>query len=408
MAEVTVLQVVPRLDTGGSEQATVEITEALTRAGASALVATEGGRMATAIIQAGGEVIEFPMASKNPLTIVANARRLKRLIEERNVDLVHARSRAPAWSAFFAARRTGRPFVTTYHGAYGSLGPFKAAYNSVMGRGDRVIANSRYTARLIAARHRVARDRIRVIYRGIDGATFDPLVVPPGPVARLRESWGVSAETKIVLQAARLTGLKGHRQTIEAAARLNREGALGGAVIILAGDAPGKAAYRQELIDLIARHGLADKVRLVGHCHDMPVAFLAAYVAVVPSLVAETFGRTSIEAQAMGCPVIVSDLGALPETIVSPEQDAARFTGWLIPPDDVGALAHRLRLALSLAEAERSEIGGRASARVGVEFALSQMQMKTLAVYDELLGGRLAELYAHPPSFEAAAMEDGA
>src|SRR5438876_9802509 len=220
MAEVTILQIVPRLDTGGSEQATVEITEALARAGASALVATEGGRLATAIRQAGGEVIEFPMASRNPLTILANARRLKRLIEERGVDLVHARSRAPAWSAFFAARRTGRPFVTTYHGAYGSLGPFKAAYNSVMGRGDRVIANSRYTAGLIAARHHVAREYIRVIYRGIDGATFDPLVVPPGPVARLRESWGVSPETKIVLQAARLTGLKGHRQTIEAAARL--------------------------------------------------------------------------------------------------------------------------------------------------------------------------------------------
>jgi glycosyltransferase involved in cell wall biosynthesis len=226
MAEVTILQVVPRLDTGGSEQATVEIADALTRAGASALVATEGGRMATAIAQSGGEVIELPMASKNPLTILANARRLRRLIEERNVDLVHARSRAPAWSAFLAARATGRPFVTTYHGAYGStLGPLKAAYNSVMGRGDRIIANSRYTAGLIAERHHVARDRIRVIYRGIDEAAFDPLVVPPGPVAKLRESWGVPPRTKIVLQAARLTGLKGHRQTIEAASRLNREGA---------------------------------------------------------------------------------------------------------------------------------------------------------------------------------------
>jgi glycosyltransferase involved in cell wall biosynthesis len=222
MAEVTILQVVPRLDTGGSEQATVEITEALTRAGARALVATEGGRMATAIIQAGGEIIEFPMASKNPLTLLANARRLKHLIEDRNVNLVHARSRAPAWSAFFAARATRRPFVTTYHGAYGNLGPLKAAYNSVMGRGDRVIANSRFTAGLIASRHHVAHDRIRMIYRGIDSATFDPLVVPPGPVAKLRESWGVSPKTKIVLQAARLTGLKGHRQTVEAAARLNR------------------------------------------------------------------------------------------------------------------------------------------------------------------------------------------
>ena len=152
MAEVTILQVVPRLDTGGSEQATVEITEALTRANAHALVATEGGRLATAITQAGGEILSLPMASKNPFTMLVNARRLRRIIEERSVDLVHARSRAPAWSAFLAARRTGRPFVTTYHGAYGNPGPIKAAYNSVMGRGDRVIANSLYTANLIATR----------------------------------------------------------------------------------------------------------------------------------------------------------------------------------------------------------------------------------------------------------------
>jgi glycosyltransferase involved in cell wall biosynthesis len=409
MAKVTILQVVPRLDTGGSEQATVEIADALTRAGASALVATEGGRLATDVTQAGGEVIELPVASKNPFTILANVRRLQHLVEERGVNLLHARSRAPAWSAFLAARATGLPFVTTYHGAYGStLGPLKSAYNSVMGRGDRIIANSRYTAGLIAERHHAARDRIRVIYRGIDAAAFDPLVVPPGPVAKLRESWGVPPGTKIVLQAARLTGLKGHRQTIEAASRLNREGALDGAMIIFAGDAPGKAGYRQELLDRIALHGLSDKIRLVGHCHDMPVAFLASHVALVPSLVAETFGRTSVEAQAMGCPVIVSDLGALPETIVSPEQDATRFTGWLVPANDVGALADRMRLALSLTSAVRTKMGTRASARAGAEFALSQMQAKTLAVYDELLGTRLAELYANPASLKAASMEGSA
>jgi len=408
MAEMTILQVVPRLDTGGSEQTTVEIAEALTRAGASALVVTEGGRMAAAVIEAGGEVVTLPVASKNPFTVLANARRLRHLIEERNVSLVHARSRAPAWSAYLAARRTGRPFVTTYHGAYGSPGPFKAAYNSVMGRGDRVIANSLYTAGLIASRQHVAQERIRVIYRGVGEAIFDPLVVPPGAVARLRESWGVPPETKIVLQAARITGLKGHRQTIAAAAQLARENALDGATLIFAGDAPGKSAYRGELIQLIARHGLEDKVRLVGHCQDMPAAFLAAHVALVPSLVPETFGRTSIEAQAMGCPVIVSDIGGLPETIISPLQDGARFTGWLVPPDDAAALAGRLRFALGLSPTERAAIGARASARAAAAFALSQMQMKTLAVYDELLGTHLAEAFAHPPSSKTAPKGNGA
>ncbi len=394
MADVTILQAVPRLDSGGSEQAAVEIAEALTRAGASALVATEGGRLATALTRAGGEIVELPMASKNPITILANAVRLAQLIEERGVDLVHARSRAPAWSAFLAARRTGRPFVTTYHGAYGSVAPFKNFYNSVMARGDRVIANSRYTADHIAARHQVARERIRLIYRGVDETKFDPLVIPAGAVARLREHWGVPLGVKIVLQVARLTWLKGQRQTIEAAAHLSRQGGLEGAVVILAGDdAPGKAAYRQELIELIASHDLGDKVRLVGHCHDVPTAFLAAHVALVPSLVPETFGRTSIEAQAMGCPVILSDIGALPETIISLAQDEIRFTGWLVPPGDTEALAARLRVALALQPAERAAIGGRASDRARAEFALSQMQKKTLAVYDELLGSNLAEAF---------------
>ncbi len=316
MSKVTILQVVPRLDAGGSEQTTVEIADALARAGAHALVATEGGRMATAIERSGGEIVPLPLASKNPLTMLANARALARLIEARGVDLVHARSRAPAWSALRAARATGRPFVTTYHGAYGKPGLLKALYNSVMGRGDRVIANSEYTASLIASRQPETRDRIRVIYRGVDSAVFDPQAVPAERVAALRQAWGVEPGTRIVLHAARLSGIKGQRPTIEAASRLARDGKLADAVVILAGgDAPGKAAYRRELLDLVAQSGLAGKVRLVGHCGDMPAAFLAAHVALMPSLVPETFGRASIEAQAMGCPVIASDLGALPETI---------------------------------------------------------------------------------------------
>jgi len=406
MAPVTILQVVPRLDTGGSELATLEIAEALTRAGAKALVATEGGRMAKAIVQGGGEIFEMSVASKNPLTIWRNAGRLARLIREHDVDLIHARSRAPAWSAFLAARRTGIPFVTTYHGAYGEFGPIKAFYNSVMGRGDLVIANSRYTAHLMASQRGVPQERIRTIFRGVEGAVFDPVSVPPGPVSKLRERWGIAPGTKIVMQAARLTGLKGQRDTIEAAALLDREAALDGAVVIFAGDAHGKDAYREELIERIKAHGLKDKVRVVGHCADMPVAFLASHVALVPSLVAETFGRTSIEAQAMGCPVIVSSLGALPETIVSAEQSSDRFTGWLVAPSNPALLADRIRMALTLSPEDRAEIGLRARAHVAANFALAQMQHKTLAVYDELLGTDLADKFLNPPSLMAGAESD--
>ena len=365
---VTILQVVPRLDAGGSELATVEIAEALTRAGAKALVATEGGRMAPDIAAAGGEIVALPVASKNPLTILANAWRLAKLIDERDIGLVHARSRAPAWSALFATRRTLRPFVTTYHGAYGHLGPLKAAYNSVMAKGDRVIANSRFTAGVIADRARGAKDRIRVIYRGVDSRAFAANAVDTNTVDQLRAAWGVKPGTKIVLHAARLTSIKGQRDLIAAAAGLKAQGALGDAVIILAGDGAGREGYREELIGLIERHGLKDKVRLVGHCREMPAAYLAAQVAVTISTVPETFGRTSVEAQAMGCPVIVPDLGALPETIVSPEADPARFTGWLVPPRDVTALKDRIAKALALDPAQRAEIGARAGAHVAAQF----------------------------------------
>jgi glycosyltransferase involved in cell wall biosynthesis len=398
MPYVTILQVVPRLDAGGSEQAAVEIAQALARAGASALVATEGGRMATAVTAGGGEIVPLPVASKNPITILANARGLARLIEERGVNLIHARSRAPAWSAFLAARRTGRPFVTTYHGAYGNPGPLKGAYNSVMGRGDRVIANSLYTAKLIASRHENACEHIRTIYRGVDESMFNPDAVAPASVAKLRERWGLAPETKIVLQAARLTGLKGHRHTIEAASLLNQQGALEGAAIIFAGDAAAKSGHREELAALIARHGLERKVLLVGHCQEMPAAFLAAQVALMPSLVPETFGRTSIEAQAMGSPVILSDLGALPETIVSPEQDRAQFTGWLVPPGDAAALAARIKFALDLPPEGRAALGARARQRVVAKFTLRRMQRDTLSVYDELLGTSLADRFDERPT----------
>jgi glycosyltransferase involved in cell wall biosynthesis len=397
---VTILQVVPRLDAGGSELATLEIAQALAPVGATALVVTEGGRMAQAIASAGGAIIGLPVARKDPLAMLANARRLARLIEDRGVDLVHARSRAPAWSALFAARRTGRAFVTTYHGAYGEVGPFKGLYNSVMARGDRVIANSRYTARLIEKRHAWAAPRIRVIYRGFDGTAFDPAAVSQAAVDRLRSAWGVPEGAKIVLHAARLTSLKGQRDLIAAAARLDRKGALERAVVVLAGDAPGREAYRQELIGLIASHGLQGKVRLVGHCGEMPAAFCAAHVAVTTSTVPETFGRTSVEAQAMGCPVIVPDLGALPETILAREDRAGAaetFTGWLVPPRDVAALADRLGQALTLEPPERAAIGARARAYVAANFALARMQAMTLAVYDELLGSDLAAKFERRP-----------
>jgi glycosyltransferase involved in cell wall biosynthesis len=356
--------------------------------------------MATAISEAGGEIVPLPMASKNPFTILANAGRLARLIEERGVDLVHARSRAPAWSALLAARRTGRPFVTTYHGAYGSPGPFKTAYNSVMGRGDRVIANSLYTADLIASRHHVERKRIRVIYRGVDLSKFTPDLIGQDRLARLRAIWGVRQGQPVVLQAARLTSWKGQRLVIEAARQLLDENRLGNAIFVQAGDAQGREDYRSELEQLIRASGLSGRVNLVGHCDDMPAAFAIAQVAVIASTSAETFGRTSIEAQAMGCPVIVSDIGAAPETIIAALPGKQDYTGWVVPCHDPASIAERVAEALALPPQQREALGARARRHTAAKFTLHHMQRATLSVYDELLGTNLAARFDErsPPS----------
>lgn len=391
----TILQIIPDLDTGGAELSAVEIAEAVACAGGRALVLAEpGGRLAPRIAAAGGEVIPFAAASKNPVRMLANARAVAMIANAEDVDLIHARSRAPAWSALLAARLTGLPFVTTYHGAYNETNAAKRLYNSVMVRGDVVIANSGYTADLIVSRYGTPRQRIAVIHRGIDPAQFDGGEIGPDRPAALRASWGVDGTAPIILQAARLTAWKGQAVLIDAAARLKAAGRLGSAVVILAGDAQGRDAYAESLRQQVARAGLDQHVRIVGHVDDMAAAYIAAHVTVVASTEPEAFGRAAIEAAAAGCPVIATAIGAPPETVLAePAAPKDAVTGWLVPPSDAGALAERLAEALAMAPAERSAMGARARAHVAEEFTVAAMQRRTLAVYDGLLGSVLERCF---------------
>lgn len=404
-ARPTILQIIPRLDTGGAELTTIEITEAVVRAGGRMLVATEGGRLAGDITRAGGQLITMAAGSKSPARIYANGRRLARIIAEEGVSLIHARSRAPAWSALMAARRTGIPFVTTYHGAYGEKGRLKRHYNSVMARGDIVIANSRFTADLVAHRYGTPRDRIRVIYRGVEGDRFDPARVGGDRLERLRRQWGIATDRQIILQAARLTGWKGQGVLIDAAAELARQGALGSAVVILAGDDQGRSGYRSALERRIAEARLEARVRLVGHCDDMPAAFCLAHVAVVASTEPEAFGRAATEAQVMGCPVVATAIGAPPETVIAaPPARPEDATGWLVAPGEAGAMAGKLREALTLPAAARAAMGRRARAHVLASFSLEAMKRQTLSVYDVLARTQLSVAFdaAQKPDFAGA------
>jgi glycosyltransferase involved in cell wall biosynthesis len=387
LAGARVLQIIPELDAGGAERTTVDVAAALAAVGAKALVATEGGRLIGELQAKGGHWLRFPAASKNPASMAINVVRLMALCRREGVQIVHARSRAPAWVALGAARRLGLPFVTTYHGSYSGRTGVKVLYNSVMARGDVVIANSRYTADLIHRLHaEQAGDRVRVIHRGTDLAVFNPVAVGAGRVEALRRAWGVAPHERVILLAARLTAWKGHRVLIDAAAQMRDRG-VPDLAVVLAGDPQGRAAYERELDALITARGLGGIVRRVGHCTDMPAAFRAASVVAVPSVEPEAFGRSAVEAQALGTPVVVSDLGAVPETVLAPpDVSASQRTGWRVPPGDAGALAAALAEALSLGASARDALVRRGRAHVEANFSLERMAGDTLAVYAELLG----------------------
>jgi glycosyltransferase involved in cell wall biosynthesis len=390
----TILQIVPELDTGGAELSAIEIAGAIVRAGGRALVLSEGGRLAARVASAGGEFIPFAAATKNPLHILWNAHLIARMIADEGIDLLHARSRAPAWSTLIAAHHMGKPFVTTYHGAYSEKNRLKKAYNAVMAKGDVVIANSEYTKRLIVERYGTSADRIRVVYRGVDGASFDPATVLEERKAALRKRWNIAPGTPVILQPARLTPWKGQSTVIEAARRLDADGRLGGAVVVLAGDEQGRTSYRERLESELEAAGLDGKVILPGHVDDIPAALALSCLAVVASIEPEAFGRVATEAQVMGCPVVATDIGAPPETVLAPPHvPPEETTGWLVPPGDAERLADAMAEALALTPEARAAMGARARARVLARFSLDSMCRHTLAVYDQLLGTRLEAAY---------------
>ncbi len=371
-----VLQVLPRLDQGGVERGTVDMTGALVRAGWRAVVASAGGRMVGEVLRAGGEHVELPLASKNPAVMMLNTRRLAALIETQRIDIVHARSRAPAWSAMWAARRTRRHFVTTFHNAYGAENWAKRRYNSVMARGERVIAISRFVAAYAAATYGIGNDRIRIIDRGVDLENFYPDRVTPSRIVQLAEAWRLPDGAPVIMLPGRLTSWKGQEVLIEALSWLGRRDV----VCLFIG--AGRAGYRRMLELQIRTLGLTGLCRFVDHCADMPAAYMLADIVVSASTRPEGFGRVIAEALAMGRPVIATEHGGAGEIVVS------GITGWLVPPGDAKALARMLHGALSLSPAERAALAERATASVAGRFSRETMTQKTIAVYEEILWGK--------------------
>ena len=370
-----VMQVVPSLVTGGVERGTVDVAAALVDAGWRSLVVSSGGPMVREILRAGADHIELPVHSKNPMVMRSNAERLSSLIRELNVDIVHARSRAPAWSARRAARAAGIAFMTTIHAPYNLGLPLKRFYNSVMADGDRVIAISAFIARHAMETYKTDPERIRVIHRGIDVDHFDPAKVSAERVIKLSTDWRLADGVPVVMLPGRLTRWKGQAVLIEAIARLGRDDIR----CLMVGSDQGRTGYRRELEGLIAKRKLGGVVHLVGECNDMPAALMLADAVVSASIDPEAFGRVIVEAQAMGRPIVAADHGASRELVLPDE------TGWLVPPNDPDALAEGLQKALALDVSARESWARRAITRSQELFTKRNMCSATIDVYRELL-----------------------
>lgn len=380
----TILQVTPALDAGGVEQTTLDIAEAVRAAGGRALVASAGGRMAAELAARGGELLPLPLDTKNPMSMARNVGRLERLIRAEHVDLVHVRSRAPAFSAIPAAHRALVPVVTTYHGVYGARSGPKRWYNRMMTRGDLTIANSAYTRDHVIAEHGVDPASVVAIPRGVDLRRFDPDAVADAAVARMRAAWGVEpGETRpVLLLAGRLTRWKGQTLAIEALAGLKDEGL--DAILVLLGDDQGRVGYAHELKSLAEKLGLEDSVRFPGHEGDMPAAYLAADIVLAPSIKPEAFGRTAVEPQVMGRPVLAAAHGAATETVLDGQ------TGWLVEPGSADAWTRALGDAIAAGPELRAEMGAAGRIRATALYSLEAMAAATLQVYARLLARRPA------------------
>lgn len=373
---MNILQVLPALNAGGVERGTLEISQALVTAGHNSTVVSNGGSLVAELEHSGAKHIQLPVHSKNPLRIWYNARQLTELITRENIDLIHVRSRAPAWSCLRAANLTQKPLLSTFHGRYGHQYAIKRFYNSAMLRGQACIAVSDFIREHIEQCYPQRQARLHTIYRGIDMDHFNAAKVSAERIDALRQQWQLeNAQGPVILLPGRLTRLKGHDIFIEALAKLHKHKVRA----LIVGPIEGREEYVAHLKQASARLHPAADIRFVGGCRDMPAAYCLADIVVSSSSKPESFGRTLCEAQAMGKLVVGSNHGGTQET-TAPAQRAGLFE-----PNNAQAMAEALERQLSLSAEQTRSIGEQSRAHIAKHFNLQGMCEQTLALYHELL-----------------------
>ena len=377
IVQPVIVQIVPQMNRGGVERGTVEIAEAIVKRGWKAVVICNGGRMENQLKRAGAKVYRLPVDTKNPLKWGAVRRRLKTILLSVGADIVHVRSRAPAWIALPLTSAIGIHSIATIHSKFVPQNFLKRIYNKKMLSADAVIAISNYVKSVMTTHYKdaVAEDEITVIHRGVDLAVFDPAQVSQHRIVRLSETLNLPDDGAVVMLPARATEWKGHEPLIEAVAKLEAKDI----TLLLLGAGDGHSRFVERLRVLAIKTGLDGRLRIVAGTDDMPAALMLSDVVAMPSTIPEPFGRVSVEAQAMGRPVVAFNHGGACESIIDGE------TGWLATPGDIDDLSRCLNAALSLGSRQRKIWAKRARAHVEASFSTQHMCEKTLAIYEDFL-----------------------
>ena len=377
-----ILQIIPNMEIGGAERTVIEITAFLKNTNYSSIVLTSGGKLIEDLKKLDIEVIKRQIDRKNPFSIIKNIFIFKKIFTEKKIDLVHVRSRGPAWSAILAAKILNIPVITTWHGHVNQSSWFKKKYNSIMCKGDALIANSHYTAERINKIYGIDNNSIDIIPRGVDVKNFKKSNFSEEQITNIRKEWSVTDPKKIIiLLPARLTKWKGHLIAIKAINSLKKEKFFSDIICLFAGEQKGSDRYIRELKKVISSYSIEKKIKLIGRVENMPLAYQASDIILSPSIEPEPFGRIPIEAQASGKTIISSNSGAVKDTI----KGGLKSTGFKVEPNNSEALAKEIKLVLQMKESELSELHKRAILNVKNNFSLESMCKKTLAVYNRFL-----------------------
>ncbi len=381
-SDLKVLQVIPKLGFGGAETGCYDIAHYLPENNCKSFIVTSGGELLKFVDRKKVKVFRLPVQSKNPLLILINAFILIGIILVYNISLVHARSRAPAWSCLLATKITGRKFVTTFHGTYNFKSNIKKIYNSVMTRADLIIAGSNFIFSHIKknySKYLSDKKKLLVIFRGINIDYFDPTTKIEIDEKKLLNRWDIQKDKKIILLPGRLTSWKGQEVFIEAINLVNIELGYEAFYAVILGNDQGRDLYKKKLVRLTEQYRLSKQIRFIDHCKDMALAYKVSDIIVSASIEPEAFGRVAVEAQSMEKTIIASNIGGSNETIIDEK------TGFLYEAGSAKSLSKKILKILNMDETLLKSIGTEGRKNVIKKFNVEKMCFSTYSEYKRLL-----------------------